>query len=86
MPSYLNTVDVTPTAITATPAPAAIPSHASIATIPAHVTAGTNNGSESDSSDDILDIIEMKSTTSATFVLSSLIETIHNELSRRIDI
>ena len=82
VPSSLPPLDVTPTAITATPAPAAIPSHAFVANIPAHVTAGTNNGSESDSSDGILEIIEMGSPPAATVALSSLRDTIHNELSR----
>ena len=82
MPSSLTPVDVTPTAIAAMPAPASIISHTYFATIPAHVTAGTNNGSESDSSDGILEIIEMGSPPAATVALSSLRDTIHNELSR----
>ena len=78
----LNPVDVNPTEITATPAPAAIPSHASVTTIPAHVASGTNNGSESDRSYGILEIIGMWSPPAATVALSSLCDTIHNALSR----
>ena len=71
-----------PTATTTTPAPVAAPSHASVATIPANVTAGTNNESESDSSDGILEIIEIWIPPAATFTLSSLRDKIHNALSR----
>ena len=78
----LTPVGMTPTAITTTPAPAAIPSNTSVAPIPIHVTAGTNNGSESNSSDGILEIIEMYSPPSATVALSYLRDTIHNALSQ----
>ena len=73
---------MTPTAITATPAPAAIPSQASIAPILAHVTAGTNNRYESEISDGILDIIEKVITLAVTVALSSLRGTIQNALLR----
>ena len=82
MPLSLTTVDVNPTAITAMPSPMAIPSHASVATITAHVTAGTNNGSESDSLDDTLQIIEMGSPPNDTVALISLCDTIQNSLSQ----
>ena len=80
VPLSLTTVDVNPTAITAMPSPMAIPSHASVATITAHVTAGTNNGSESDISDGILDIIEMGSPPNTTVALISLRNTTDNKL------
>ena len=80
MTSSFNTVNVTPTNTTATHVPAAIPSHASVAIIYAHVTAGNNNGSESDRLDDILEIIEIGSPTAATVALNSLREKIHNVL------
>ena len=78
----LTIADVTPTSTNATPEPAALPSHASIATIPAHVTAGTNNVSKRDSSDGILEIIDMGSPPAATVSLSSICDTIYNALSR----
>ena len=78
----LTLVEVTPTTITPTPAPVAIPYQASVINIPAHVTSGTNNGSESDSSDGILDIIETEIPPDATVALSSLHVTIQNALSR----
>ena len=81
MPLSLTPVDVTPTTITATPAHAAISSHASVATIPAHVTSVTNNRSESNRLDGIPEIIEMGSHPAAIVALSSLCDTIHNELS-----
>ena len=80
MPPSLTPVDVTPTDITATPAPSAIPSHASVATIPSHVTGGTNNGSESGSLDSTLEIVEMTSPHASTVALSSLSNKIHNSL------
>ena len=61
VPSSLNTVGVTPTDTTATPASATIPSHISFSTIPTHVTAGTNNGSENYISDGIPEIVQMGS-------------------------
>ena len=82
MTSSLNTVDVKPTAITATPTLAAISSHVSVATIPAHVTSGTNNGYESNSSDGILETIETGSTPAETVALSYLCDIINNALSR----
>ena len=82
MPSSLTPVYETPTATTTTPAPAAIPSHAYVATITTHVTTGINNGSESVSSDSILEIIEMGSLTAATVALSYLCDTIYNVLSQ----
>ena len=82
MPLSLNPVDVTPTSITATPSPVAITSQSFLATIPKHVTAGTNNGSESDSSDGILEINEIGSPPAATVTLNFLCDTIQNELSR----
>ena len=84
MPSSLTPVNVEPTAITTTPAPApaAIPYHDSVATIAAHVSAGTKNGYESNRSDGILEIIEMGSNLAATVAMSSLRYTIHNKLSR----
>ena len=82
MPSYLTTIDMIPTAIAATPAPAVITSHTYVATISAHVTARTNNASESDSSYGIPEIIEMGGPPSATVALISLRNTIHNALSR----
>ena len=59
VPSYITTIDVTTTSITTTTVPAAILYHVSVATTPAHVTTGTNNGSESNSLDGILKIIDM---------------------------
>ena len=82
LPLSLTLIDVNPTAITATPVPAAIPYHASSITIPAHVTAGTNTGYDRTISDNILDIIEMGSTSAATGALSSLCYTIINSLHR----
>ena len=81
MPLSLNTVGVTPTDITATPAPATIPSHVSFSTIPTHVTAGTNNGSENDISDGILEIVQMGSIPADIVALSCLREKNHNALS-----
>ena len=78
MPPSLTPVDVNPTSITAAPAPAAITYHDSVATIPVHITSGTNNGYESNSSDGILEIIEMGSTPDRTVDTSSLCGTIHN--------
>ena len=80
--SSLTPVDVTPTAITTTPAPVFIIYHASVVTIPIHFTAGTNNGSEINSSDSTLDITEMGSTPAATVSLISLRDKIHNALLR----
>ena len=71
-----------PNAITATPEPTAITSHASVATIPAQITSGTNNGSKNDSSDGILEIIEMEIPPAATVALSSLRGKNYNEMSR----
>ena len=82
MPQSLTTFDVAPTAITATSAPAAITYHFSVALIPANVTSGTNNGSESDSSYGVLDIIEMGSPPFATVSLSSIRDTIQNVLQQ----
>ena len=81
VPSSLTYIDVTPTAITATPAPAAIPSHASVATIPAHVTFGTNNGYYSNRLGGIMEIIDMGIPPTATVSMSSLRDIIHNTLS-----
>ena len=82
MTSSLDPIDVTPTAINAMSVPATIPSHAYVATITTHVTTGINNGSESVSSDSILEIIEMGSLTAATVALSYLCDTIYNVLSQ----
>ena len=80
MPSSLTTVDVITTAITTMPVPVAIPSHASVATIPAYVNTVTNNGYDINSSDGILEIIEMGSPPDATVAMSSLYDTINNAL------
>ena len=82
MPSYITPVDVTPTVITATPAPAAIPYHASVTTIPAHVANGTKNGSDINSSDGILEIIDMEIPPDSNVTLSYLHAKIHNSLSQ----
>ena len=82
MLSSITSVDVTPTAIIATPAPAEIPSHTAVTTIPAHVTAETNNGYDSDSLYDILEIIDIGSPPAATVALSYLRRKNHNALSR----
>ena len=72
MPLSLDTVGVTPTDTTATPAPVTIPSHVSFSTIPTHVTAETNNGFDSNSLYGILDIIEMGSPPSSNVAMISL--------------
>ena len=82
MPSSLTNVDVTPNDIATTPALSAITYHASVTTIHTHVTVGTNNGSDSDSLDSILEIIEITSPPAATVSLSYLCEKIHNSLLR----
>ena len=73
---------MTPTDITLIPATTAILSHASVVTTPAHVTAGTKNGYDSNSSDGVLDIIDMGSSPTATVNMSSLRGTIQNALYR----
>ena len=82
MPSSLTPIDVTPTSITAMSEPKPIPFHTYVSTIPTHVTYGTNNRFESNSSDGILEIIDIGSTPFATVDLSYLHDTIHNALSR----
>ena len=77
----LNPVDVIPTVIAATPAPTDIPSHASVTTIPKHDTSETNNWSDSYSSDDIPDIIDMGIPPASTVALCSLHAAINNTLS-----
>ena len=80
VPSSLTPIDVTPTATTALPAPVAITYHASVATIPAHVTSGTNDESDSDRSDGILEIMEIGIPPATAVAMSSLCDTIHNAL------
>ena len=77
---YLTPVDVIPIAITTTPTPTAFASNASVAITPAHVTAGINNGSESDRSDGILEIIYMGRPPAATVTIIYLCEKMHNTL------